>query len=68
MTDVTLRDEGSIVLVTPVTTKAREWVDENVSLESYQWFAGGFPCETRYIGDLVNGMIDAGLEVKGVSL
>lgn len=55
---------GTVFLVKPLTDAARQWVDANFSLESWQWFGGGFAVEHRYIADIVSGIKEAGLEVR----
>jgi hypothetical protein len=62
-TDVEIANGGSIFLVTPLTPAAREWVDANVPLETWQWFGPGFAVEHRYILGLIDGMKADGLEV-----
>ena len=61
--DVKFLDHGSIVMVVPLSPAAKEWVEENLTLESWQWLGGGFSCEPRYAGDLAQGMVDDGLTV-----
>lgn len=46
---------GSIVLVTPLTDRAREWIAENVSGET-TWLGDALAVEPRYAYDLVDGM------------
>ncbi len=48
-------DDGSVVLITPISEEAREWVAENMALEPWQWLGGGFACEPRMVGDLLEG-------------
>ena len=48
-------DGGSVVLITPISEEAREWVSENVSLEPWQWLGGGFSCEPRMVEGLLEG-------------
>ncbi|MDD5007293.1 MAG: hypothetical protein PHC68_02685 [Syntrophorhabdaceae bacterium] len=56
-----VRDEGSVVLITPLSKLARELTEENVQLEAWQWFGGGFAVEHRFADDLLCGIADAGL-------
>jgi hypothetical protein len=56
-----VRDEGSVVLITPLSKLAREWTEANVQLEAWQWFGGGFAVEHGYADDLLCGIADAGL-------
>ena len=49
-------------LVRPLTDKAKNWVDENVQLEGWQWLGDGFGVDHHYVEALVEGMIGDGLE------
>lgn len=62
--DVEVLDHGSVVMIAPRTAAAREWVEENVQLEGWQWMGGAFACEPRCVDGLVAGMEDAGLTVS----
>ena len=62
--DILIEHCGSVVMVTPLTPEATEWVDENVGLESWQWLGGSFSCEPRYVDRLIEGMEDDGLIVN----
>ena len=65
MIDVTIHNYGSIVQFQLHTEEAREWVDENVQADDWQWSGRGFlNVEHRYAGHLADGMIDAGFEVN----
>lgn len=55
MKDFELMNHGSIVMVRPRTRRARSWVEDNVHLESWQWFGGAFACEPRFLEDLMAG-------------
>ena len=61
--DVQIENEGSIFMFHVLTDTAREWVDENVGLESWQWLGRAFAVEHRFAEDLAGGMQEAGLEV-----
>lgn len=54
---------GSIVFVRPLTDAAREWVNEHVELESWQWMGGAFAVEPRMLEYLLDGMIEDGLKL-----
>ncbi len=56
-----VRDEGSVVLITPLSKLAREWTEDNVHLEAWQWLGGGFAVEHGFADDLLCGIADAGL-------
>jgi len=62
--DVRIANHGSIVLVRPVTKAAEEWLNDNVGGEA-QYFGNALACEPRYVGDLLHGMENDGLIVKG---
>lgn len=63
MIDVLIEKHGTIVLVRPLTDAAKEWVTDNVPLESWQWMGDAFACEPRLVENLVTGMTDGGLKV-----
>jgi hypothetical protein len=64
MTDFTVRNEGSIVLLTPRTDAAHEWVDENIGQDNgYQALWPTVVIEPRYLEPILTGIRDAGLEV-----
>ena len=64
--DVSINDEGTIVLFTPETpaATATEFVERNVSLESWQWLGNGFACEPRLAADIIERMQAEGLVVQ----
>jgi hypothetical protein len=62
--DVHVSGGGTMYLVTPLSDEAKAWVEENVPLEDWQWLGSGFGVEHRYIGNLVEGMREAGLVVQ----
>jgi hypothetical protein len=54
--DFTAIDQGSIVMLRPNTDAAREWLDENVESESWQW-QGPFLCmDARMAQPLIEGI------------
>ena len=53
----------SIYQLTLVSDPAKEWVEDNVHTEPWQWMGKNILCiEWRYVDPLVDGMMDAGLE------
>ena len=62
--DVLVENHGSIALLTPVTPDARQWIDEHVQLEGWQWLDCSFACEPRCVDQLIEGMRDYGLTVE----
>lgn len=61
--DVLVRDCGSLVLFQPLTSTAREWIDENVQ-EDAQWFGSSLVVEHRFAPYLIEGMVGAGLAFR----
>jgi len=61
--DFTVRNEGSIFLLTPHTDAARAWVEEHLPADA-QTFGPAIVVEHRYIGDIVAGIQADGLEVR----
>lgn len=59
--DIILRDEGSIVILSPNTERGTDWLEENVYAEV--WTSLGVPCERRYVAPIVDGAIEDGLTV-----
>lgn len=60
--DFTVMNYGSLVMVTPLSDAAQEWIAENVDQEGWQWFGGGLAVEHRYADDLIDGMLNDGLK------
>lgn len=46
-------DEGTIVLITPLTARAKTWIKEHVCSESWQWMGGGLVVDHRYADDIL---------------
>ena len=53
-------------LVTPKSENARQWVDENVHLEPWQWLGDSFAVDHHFIEELELGMIEAGFTTDDV--
>ena len=52
--------------VTPKTEQCRDWIDENVYTEAWQWSDGALVVDHHFIKDLEMGMLDAGLTARDV--
>ena len=63
MPDVLIRNEGTIIQIIPETEAAKEWIDENVHSEPWQWLGPTLCVDHRMAGPLIEGMADAGLEL-----
>ncbi len=69
VSDFAITLDGSIALLWPQCASALEWVRENISDDHMKWGSGDYAAvviEHRYIGDIVNGIHDAGLTIKDV--
>ena len=55
--------QGTIALVRPLTRKASEWISEHLPHRS-QWFGPALVLEHRYIAELLNRMVEDGLQVR----
>ncbi len=65
LADVTICDQGTVVLFQLNNDIAGEFVADNVQIESWQWVGnGGFTVDQRYAGNLIAGMQDDGLTVE----
>lgn len=60
--DATVEQHGSLALVRWHTDAARDWIRDNVQ-DNAQYFGGALVVEPRYVAQLVEGMITAGLVV-----
>lgn len=54
-------DHGSIVSIQPLTPAAKEWIDENVAAEPWQFLGDNLCIEHRFADSVITGMHDAGL-------
>jgi hypothetical protein len=60
--DIALADHGSIVLLAPVSDAGREWCSEWID-DAGMRTGSAYVVEHRYVDAIVDGMIDAGLDV-----
>ena len=69
MADVSAVNGGSVWLLTPHSRAARAWVEEHIGEgNGYQPYWPTVTVEARYVGDIINGLQDAGLKVVESSL
>ena len=61
-TDLLVRNEGTIFLLTPVSDNGKAWVEEHVSDDHQEW-CGAIVVEHRYITDIVAGAQADGLKI-----
>ena len=62
--DVLVANEGTVFLFNPLTERAKDWIDDNVSSESWQWLGTTLVVDHRYAWGLAEGMNDAGLVLR----
>jgi hypothetical protein len=67
VSDVRIETGGrlsSMVLITPVSYVGRQWIDENLQVEGWQWLGRSLAVDKRYAAPIVDGMIGDGLDVE----
>lgn len=63
--DFIVENHSSIFLLRPDTAAALQWVEENIGWENgYQPYWPTVVVEHRYIGDIITGIKNEGLEVR----
>lgn len=62
-TDFDVHNHGSIALLFPMTEAAHDWVAENLP-EDIMTLGAGIAIEPRYLGDILEGIVNAGLSVQ----
>jgi hypothetical protein len=62
--DVIVENSSSIVSLTPITPAAREWIKENCQTEPWQWLGPTLNIDTRYAGNILEGMQADGLTIE----
>jgi len=65
-TDFYFRNAISFILLMPVSTRAEQWVKENITLESWQ-DKNEIAIELRMFDDLYKGLINLGMIVEPTS-
>jgi hypothetical protein len=53
MSDFSISDHSTIISIQPLNKAARQWLDENVVSEPWQWVQGALCVETRFARDLL---------------
>jgi hypothetical protein len=64
MSDFQIADHGSIISIKPVSDAARQWVDENVVSEPWQWLGGALCVDVRCARHLVDEIAAQGFEIS----
>jgi len=64
--DFTIRDEGTIVLLTPHTEPARNWIYEHIGRNNgFQPYYPIIVIEPRYLAQIFEGIRESGLSLRG---
>ena len=63
MSDFQIADRGTVFLIRPLTEAARQWLDENVVSEPWQWLDGALAVDHRLARDLVDEIETAGFTI-----
>ena len=64
MSDFQIADHGSIISIKPVSEAAKQWVDENVVSEPWQWLGGALCVDVRCARQLVCEIGAQGFEIS----
>ena len=63
--DFAVSDEGSLIILSPLTEAASEWIDEHIPEDAPVWGAG-VAIERNYFPAIQQGICDFGLAIKFV--
>ena len=64
MSDFQIADHETVISIRPLNDAARQWLDENVVSEPWQWVQGALCVEARFARDLIIEIEQAGLTVS----
>jgi hypothetical protein len=64
--DIQINDQGIIILFTPVSEFAKDWVKENCYVESWQWMGSSFGVDHRIASDLIATMEEYDLSIERI--
>ncbi len=63
MADLYVQNEGTIFLLRPLSAAGHEWIDEHIPADATV-YGGAIVVEHRYIGAIIDGATEDGLEVE----
>ena len=63
MSDFQIADHGTVLSIQPLNEAARQWLDENVVSELWQWVQGALCVDAGFARDLIIEIAEAGFEV-----
>jgi hypothetical protein len=64
MADLTYTNHGTIGILAGVSEAGKEWLEQNVQAEGWAHWGGGIAVEPRYVGAILDGAANDGLEVE----
>ena len=64
MIDFRIGGGGSVFTLQPNTKRAREWIEENLVVEPWQWLGDAVAIEHRFIGNITEGIKADGLTLS----
>ena len=59
--DVEFTNHGTLVTILPLTQEARDWIDDNVAVEGWEWLGGALCADPRCAFDICQAMQVDGL-------
>lgn len=62
--DFRLDNHGSVVILHALTQVAEQWVEDYLPADRLTWGRTGTVVEPRYVGDIVDGIQNDGLEIE----
>lgn len=65
MTDLLVKDEGTIFLLIGNSSAGNDWLKDRVDSVHQTW-CKSIVVEHRYIADIINGAVDDGLTVQNI--
>ena len=64
MSDFSISDHGTVISIRPLNDVARQWLDENVVSEPWQWVQGALCVEARFARDLIIEIEEGGFKTS----
>jgi hypothetical protein len=61
---IRVENEGTVILLRPVNGIARQWLEDNVESEGWQWFGGALACEPRTVVPVLEGFVADGGQIR----
>lgn len=63
MADIRIINQGTVTGMRPLSEEAKQWMDDNVHSEGWQWLGKTLWVDHRYVDNLIDGMIAGGLSL-----